>query len=139
MYMEREKIHTDPQMLLPGSFDDESLVRGIITDAIKNSPKSRELVAEEMSALLGRTVTLRMLNAFTAEANEKHRWPFAWSRAFCQAIGDWRLITALVERSGFKIVKDEELHLLELGKQYLTRKLADEKISELERTLKVRA
>ena len=32
-----------------------------------------------------------MLNSFTAESKEKHRWPFAWTRAFCQSTGDWRM------------------------------------------------
>jgi hypothetical protein len=111
------------------------LVREIITSSIKKSPKSRQLVAEEMSSLLGRKVTLPMLNAFTSDANEKHRWPLAWTRAFCHVTSDWTLLRAVVERAGFYVADQRDIQLLELGRQYLAKKTADKAMADLEQRL----
>jgi hypothetical protein len=47
--------------ILPGSLNDDSLVREVVTEAIKRSGKSREQVADEMSRTLGLSVTARMI------------------------------------------------------------------------------
>lgn len=120
----------------PGALNDDSLVRGIITSSIKQSGKSREQIAEEMSESLAVQVTARMITSFTAESKELHRWPGAWDRAFCQATGDHRLLIFRVERSGLHVINDDEHDLLELGRQYLLRNQADDQIVRLQRRLR---
>jgi hypothetical protein len=137
------KIDNNQQTLLPldggipvlGGINDDLLVRDVITDAIKRSGKSRQQVADEMSALLGTEVTDRMLNSFTASSREQHRWPGAWDRAFCMAAGDDRLLTCRVELAGYKVIRGDEVHLLELGRQYLLRKRSEAELADLERRL----
>jgi hypothetical protein len=120
---------------LPGSLNDDSLVRGVITRAIKQSGKSREQIADEMSVLLAMTVTARMIAAFLAESKELHRWPGAWDRALCVATGDDTLLRCRVELAGFKVMSSADVEVMELGRQYLLRQRATEHIAQLERRL----
>jgi hypothetical protein len=120
---------------MPGSLNDESIVRGVLTQAIRNSAKSREQIAEEMSTLCGDLITVRMLNSYTSEAAEQHRWPAQYTRAFCQVIGNWELLRCIAERQSLHLITDDEAQLLELGRQFLIRKRADEQIALLEARL----
>ena len=112
--------------------DDGPLVRSILVDSIRACGKSRIEIADEMSRLLGRKVTERMLNAFTAESKEEHRWPAEFDRAFCAATGDNRLLTCRVEAAGLRVINAEEEKLLDLGREYLRRKRAEKKLAALE-------
>ena len=120
---------------LPGELNDECVVRGIVTEVIRTSAKSRETIADEMSRLCGTAITLRMLNSYTSEAAERHRWPAQFTRAFCHVTGDWTLLRCITERSGFHLITKAERELMELGRQYLIRKQADAAIARLEREL----
>jgi hypothetical protein len=119
----------------PGSLNDDSLVRAVITDAIKRCRKGREQIAEDMQRLLGVPVTARMIGSFTSESKELHRWPGAWDRAFCFATGDFRLLCCRVEAAGFHVITRAEAELLELGKEHLRRKRASENVELLEKRL----
>jgi hypothetical protein len=121
--------------LLSGSLNDDSMVRGIITDAIKLCGKSRDQVADEMQRLLGLPVTARMITSFTAESKEMHRWPGAWDRAFCAATGDSRLLCCRVEAAGYLVISKSEAELMEIGRQYLIHKRSEQSISLLEKRL----
>lgn len=118
-----------------GGLNDDLLVREAVTGAIKHSGKSREQIADEMTAMLGVKVTARMITSFTAESKEFHRWPSAWNRAFCTATGDDRLLRCCAEAAGYKVIRENDIALMELGRQYLLRKRADEAIADLERRL----
>jgi len=120
---------------IPGSMNDEELVRSVLTDSIKHSGKSREIIADEMSILLGIKVTARMITAFTAASKEMHRWPGAWDRAFCSAVGDNRLLLCTVHAAGFQVITPEQAKLLDLGREYLRRKRAEKSISAIEQDL----
>lgn len=91
-----------------------------------------------MSVLVGERITVRMLNSYTSEAAEQHRWPAQYTRAFCHVVDDWRLLQRIAELSGFHVISAEDLSLLELGKQFLIRKRADERIALLEAQLRGR-
>ena len=121
--------------IVPGSLNDDLLVRETITEAIKRSSKSREQIADEMTRTLGLAVTARMISSFTAESKELHRWPGAWDRAFCAAVGDNALLFCCVERAGFKVINSAEVDLLELGREFLRQKRASENVALLEKRL----
>jgi hypothetical protein len=121
---------------VPGSLNDEALVREVISEAIKRSGKSREQIADDMTRGLARPVTARMITAFTTETKEQHRWPGAWDRAFCAAVGDTRLLFCRVELAGYKVINDAESDLLELGRETLRQKRAAEKAALLEARLR---
>jgi hypothetical protein len=119
----------------PGSMNDSSEVRAALVDAIRKSGKSRAQLADEMTRLTGTEVTVRRINAFTAESREDYRFPSELTRAFCMATGDFSLLYILAELAGLHVVTAEEMELLELGRQFLKRKSAEERINLLEAKL----
>jgi hypothetical protein len=54
--------------------------------SLKQAPKSREMIAEEMSFLTGQDVTIHMINSWAAESHP-HRLPAEMVPAFCDATG----------------------------------------------------
>ena len=129
-------LHTDSnRAALPGSFNDEDAIREAITASIRNCQKSREVIAEQMTYLLGSAVTKRSLDSFTSESAEKHRWPAQYTRAFCHITGDWTLLRCVTEHSQFTLIGPEERKLLELGKRYLLQKRTAAAMRQLESDL----
>lgn len=72
-------------------------VRRAVKLAIRASPRSREQICQELSARIGRQVTVRMLDDFTAPSKGGARFPAAWVAAFCEATVDRRLQRLLVD------------------------------------------
>jgi hypothetical protein len=108
--------------VMPGSCDDDAVARAILSDAIKQSAHSRDQIADRMSFLLGSRITVSMLNNFTSESKDRHRWPFAWTRAFCIAADDRRLIQHLAEQSGFILLPSEDADVVRLGELVIEQK-----------------
>lgn len=88
-----------------------------------------------MSVLTGSQITVRRLNAFTAESREDYRFPAELVRAFSIAVNDFCLLQRLAELSGLRLVNEAESDLIELGRQYLLQKRSEEQIALLERKL----
>ncbi|MGD0020790.1 MAG: hypothetical protein ABSC54_00660 [Smithellaceae bacterium] len=70
-----------------GSFDIDSQFRAAISEALKHCPLSRWQVAGRMSELTGCEITKAMLDSWTAESKEGHRFPAIFLPAFCEAAG----------------------------------------------------
>lgn len=68
-------------------------------EAIRLAPKSRETICDEMTHLTGQTVTVHMLNGWTAESHP-HRLPAELLPAFCQATGSVEPLRVLAETAG---------------------------------------
>jgi hypothetical protein len=128
-------LFEDPQSVIPGSVNDASVIRAGLVEAIRKCGKSRESLAEDMSRLTGSEVTVRRLNAFTAESREDFRFPAELARAFCVATGDFSLLRNLTEMAGFKVVTETEFEMLRLGREYLRQKRANENVALLEARL----
>lgn len=70
-----------------GSMDVDRFFREAISEALKNCPLSRYQVAARMSELTGQEITKAMLDSWTAESKEGHRFPAIFLPAFCEAVG----------------------------------------------------
>jgi len=70
-----------------GSMDIDRHFREAISEALKNCPLSRYQVAARMSELTGQEITKAMLDSWTAESKEGHRFPAIFLPAFCEAVG----------------------------------------------------
>jgi hypothetical protein len=70
-----------------------------IKNAIRNAPKSRENIADEMSELTGEKVTIGMINNWTATSHT-HEMPGRFYAAFCVATSDIELIRIQAEAAG---------------------------------------
>lgn len=84
---------------------------------------------------MARTVTDKMLDAFTAESRSDRRWPAEFDRAFCKATGDNTLLACRAELAGLHVITEEEHLVLELGRAFLQRNDADEQIALLQKRL----
>ena len=70
-----------------GSFNIDTTFREVISEALKRCPRSRWEVAGRMSELTGQEITKSMLDSWTAESKEGHRFPAIFLPAFCEATG----------------------------------------------------
>lgn len=70
-----------------GSFNIDTTFRGAISEALKRCPRSRWEVAGRMSELTGQEITKSMLDSWTAESKDQHRFPAIFLPAFCEAAG----------------------------------------------------
>lgn len=131
-----KKIVTAPEApanpeLLPGSFNDDAVIRGLLADAIKKSDHSRDEIAERMSFLLAISVSADMLNNFTANGKVTHRFPMAWIRAFCESTGDWRLLQYVGQQSGFMLLSKSDADVVTLGEQVIERERAESEVKRI--------
>lgn len=88
-----------------------------------------------MTYLVGRKITERMLNGYTAESQEDYLFPAELTRAFCVATADSRLMRHIAELHGMQLIGAEESELIELGRAFLQRTEAEEQIGLLQRRL----
>jgi len=101
----------------PASLDCDTSLRMLVTEAMKRCPKKRAQIAEELSYLTGIAITEHMLNCYTAESKEKHRFPALLVPAFCQVTGDRRLLERLASLIGLTVIDGEDAQLLEYGRK----------------------
>lgn len=77
--------------------DIDSAIRCLLAESIRRCPKSREQIAEQMSALTGQGITKVMLNDYVARSKSA-RFPAVFVMAFCAVVGDDRLQRFLLDR-----------------------------------------
>jgi len=82
----REMEARTSQSILSGSMDVDRIFRESVSEALKKCPLSRYQVAARMSELTGQEITKAMLDSWTAESKEQHRFPAIFVPAFCEAV-----------------------------------------------------
>ena len=100
----------------PGSLDYAAELRGVLSVALKKTPKTRYEVAARMSELTGQDITKATLDAWTAESKTMWRFPFEYAAAFEEATGTTCLQQLLARKRGCKVLVGEEALLAELGR-----------------------
>lgn len=83
-----------------GSLDVDRQFREAISSALKDSKLSRYGVAARMSELTGAEITKSMLDSWTAESKENHRFPAIYLPAFCEAVGSAEPLAMLARLVG---------------------------------------
>lgn len=96
-YLQREQA--ERQAARPGRLNVRAQLDAAIRQAIRNAPKSREVIAEEMSDLAGTEITVGMINNWTAESHP-HRIPGEFLSAFCVSTGCVEPLRILAEAAG---------------------------------------
>jgi len=92
-----------------GSLD--SAIRALLTEIIRDSPKKRAQIAEEMSLLLQLRISSHMIDCFTSSCKGQHRFPAAWIEAFCTVTNDSRLQRLVMGAQFRKLVDYSEREL----------------------------
>ena len=106
---------------LPGSVNFSREIAATMSGALKACPADRIEVAARMTRLMGREVTLSMLNAYTAESHIDHNISLERAIAFDIAIDGHALLNLYAAKLGSCILVGEEALLAELGKVRKTR------------------
>lgn len=110
---------------IPGSDHLGHVVRGVITKVCRESRFSRVEITDRMSDLLGTKVTVRMLNDWTAESKELHRFPLEYVAAFCHATETFDLIAAVVSRCGAQVISRKDAGLLDFAQAAINKEVAE--------------
>ncbi|SEO97635.1 hypothetical protein [Propionispora vibrioides] len=108
-------------------------IKEAISEAIKNSGLKRYAIAGQMSEYLGLEISESMLNSWTAESKEGHRMPAEYYPIFCKLTQDYTILDILMSAAGGRMVKSEEIYLLEMGRLQQAEKTIRQKQSQLQR------
>lgn len=101
-------------------------LKDALTADLSASPRSREQVADAMSLLLGRPVSLFMLDAWTAQTKEGHRFPAEYLPAFAQAAEQIGAVELLAHACGGRLVVPGEVARRLAQVEAERKRLADE-------------
>lgn len=94
----------------------ERLIAAKVARALKDDDRSREVIAAEMSDLLGgEEVTRFMLDAYASEAREQHNISAGRFLALIAVTGRFDLLDAATRRIGAAVLVGEELLAAHLG------------------------
>ncbi|MBN1495908.1 MAG: hypothetical protein JXA07_04010 [Spirochaetes bacterium] len=91
-----------------GSFDIDRELREAISASLKQCSLSRYQVVARMSELIGTDITKTMLDSWTAESKELHRFPAIFLPAFCEATGSTEPLKVLARTAGVFILPGSE-------------------------------
>ena len=101
---------------IPGALNMSTEMRGLISNILKDCPKSRFEVAARMSELTGVEITKYQLDSWTAESRDGWRFPLEYAPALEVACETYRLTEWLASKRGCKVMVGKEALLAELGK-----------------------
>lgn len=118
----------------PGELDIDSAIRAAISASLKRSPKSRFEIAAQMSELVGQEISKFMLDAYSAESRETHKFPLQYLPAFVMATGDASILALLAEKCGCVALARSDMALLERGRIREEIERLEERERELSRT-----
>lgn len=99
---------------------------------------SREHVAERLSWLLGRSITLAQIDAVTA-ATKAHRFPAEWIPAWIMTTGSRRILELLCGAAGLWAADETDQRFARLGREAIKARKAAKRAAELESELWDRA
>lgn len=88
----------------------------IISRCISRSNLSRYQITSQMSELLNQEITVNMLNGWTADSHDQHRFPAVFLPAFCQVVKSYEPIQFLAEKMGLFLLPGEEALRSEIQK-----------------------
>lgn len=118
-----------------GRLNISSRIDTAIRIAIRNAPKSRETIAEEMTGLSGEPVTCTMINNWTADSHP-HEMPGRLYPAFCVATGDNELLRIQAEAAGLFTLKSPDALRADVMKDIEHKRELDKKIKAKEALIK---
>lgn len=98
----------ESEVVSAGSMDIDRCFRESISAALRNCPLSRYQVAARMSELVGQDITKTMLDSWTAESKEQHRFPAIFLPAFCEAVGKTEPLKLLTNPVGVFLLPGPE-------------------------------
>ncbi|MDD5272185.1 MAG: hypothetical protein PHU14_05650 [Methylovulum sp.] len=112
-------------------------LQGALNATIRNAKKygySRERIVERMNQCLpkiGKPITVRQLNAWTAHSKEFSEFPARWLPAFCRACNCTSAIRVLAQAVSHDLVDQRGQLALELGYGLVKKRALDRRTKQL--------
>lgn len=126
-----------------GSLNWDAELRAALSEAIKNSKKSRAEIAAAMEDALGADpnypVSVSTLDAWTAPSRTDWRFPLLYLPAFIEATGATWLLARLAAKSGHQVVTGEAAIGAELGAVLAEQDRLKERARDLRKLMQRRA
>lgn len=111
-----------------GCFNIDAQLRNLLSEGLKGCTFSRWEVAAKMSELLDAEITKSMLDSWTAESKEGHRFPAGYLPAFCHVTGYIEPLRMIAEQVDCHLLESREALLADLGRiDEMERKLSQRK------------
>lgn len=98
-----------------GSISYSREIAAAMSAALKHCQADRIEVAARMTRLMGREITLSMLNAYTAESRADHNVSLERAIAFDAATDGYALLHFFAAKRGCRVMVGEDALLAELG------------------------
>ncbi len=92
----------------PGLLNISLRFRAALSLALRKCLDSRYQVAAKMSEMAEADISKTMVDAYTADSKEYHRFPAEWMPAFVRATGSTEPLIILVQASGYQLITREE-------------------------------
>ena len=124
-----------PTAPMPGALNFSHALRRLLSDLLKNSPQSREIIAGRMSELTGETITKHQLDSWTAESREGWRFPLEYLPALEVACETHQVTTWLADLRGCKVLVGKEALDAEIGKLERLKEDAGKRIKQLKHAM----
>lgn len=105
-----------PAPTTPGAINYSREIAHVMGEALKSCAHDRFEVAARMSRMLGREVSLSMLNVYCAESHETHNISLERAIAFDAASEGHALLNFFAAKRGCRVMVGEDALLAELGK-----------------------
>jgi hypothetical protein len=93
----------------------ERQVSGVVGSILASDPRSRSVIAAEMSDLLGDRVSKEMLDAYASPARDEHKVPMSRLLALVAVTKRHDLLDPLMRQIGAALLVDEEVRTARLG------------------------
>ncbi len=114
-----------------GESDLHLAVKRAAVQDLKECRWSRQQIAEGLSTLVGREVSLAQLDAMLADT-KIHRMPAEWVPAWVRVTGSRRILDLLCAAAGFWVADADEHDLADLARAELERERLEKKIHLLQ-------
>ncbi|GAM04835.1 MAG: hypothetical protein VYD90_13055 [Pseudomonadota bacterium] len=93
----------------------EQRVCRMVGSILASDGRAREVIAAQMSVLLGEEVSRAMLDAYSSPARLEHKVPFSRLMALVAVTGRHDLLDPLMREIGAALLVGEEVHTARLG------------------------
>lgn len=117
--------------LRAGTLARKQAVREALTKALAGCALTREDVAEELTRLTGEAISRTHLDNWCAEAKREWRFPLELAGAFCRITGDWGVLAAILDGSGYALADTQTMKAAEYGRLLVEEKKRAAKKREL--------
>ena len=109
-----ETVRAFPAELVRGATLAARIARAVSV-ALAECKRPRDQIAADMSAWLGETVSVDMLNAYASPARAQHKISLPRYLAVIHATGDRRLLELLAEPFDWAVIERKHLPMIELA------------------------